>query len=973
MTDVPSTASFGYWVRRRRQALDLTQAELADRVGCATVTISKIEQDVRRPSLEIAELLAQQLGIPEDQQPLFVKAARAERSIARLPLTVEPLPSPDLPRNNLPAPLDPFVGREDEVAELNHLLAHGTTRLVTILGPGGIGKTRLALAVGEEQSAHSTVAHGGPSRAAQPEHTPLFPDGVFFVALAPLQLTEQVAATIAESIGYQLEIGEQTRTPERQLLDYLKRKSLLLILDNFEHLSRAGDLVLGILNTASNVQILVTSRERLHLRGEQVYPLQGLTFPHGNGQEELLRYSAAQLFLQYLRLGQPDFTLEAEDRVHLARICQLVGGMPLALSLAAGWAALLPLAEIAEEIQKNIDFLATELGDLPDRQRSMRAAFEYSWQRLHPNEQQILARLSVFHGGFDRQAAIDVAEASLHDLAALVAKSLVHVRPGRNRYEIHELLRQFAAEKLALQSRAVDVLRDRHGAYYTAWLEERAEELKGARQREALAALETDLENARVGWLWCVQQTALAPVEQGLDGLLLCYEWQGRYEEGRNVCVQALTTLARAHADGFVAQAKLQTWLCRFRRALGEVDDIGQLLQASMALLDRAELDGHDVRYARAAALEQQANLVAGTDIEAALLLFDQSLDRYRALNARWEMAGLMIDAGAHAVDHGLTERGDAWYRESRALFEALGDPRGLTMALVQMAVAANRRWDLDESVALLTQSIEILSNLGNRALLVNSQYVMGYALTFLGRFDGALAYMEASLTNATEQGSATRVFEATTSTAHALINLGDFEQAVIYGRDALSMAEAMQDSGLIGWSSYTLCQALLGNGSVEDAEQTARTGVAVCRSAGNRLNLACNLTLLARAVCDRGEIDAAGVYLVEALQITADLRYHDLFTLSGTAFFLARIGRTSDAIELYALLRTYPYVSKSAFFETVIGQHIDVLNTVPHAASQESVATTEEKRGRKQDLGETVVIWHNELASISRDLGAET
>jgi predicted ATPase len=291
---------------------------------------------------------------------------------------------------------------------------------------------------------------------------------------------------VADALNFPLQ-GDG-RSPQQRLLDYLRQKKILLLLDNFEHLLDGVNLVTNILQPAPDVQILVTSRERLHLRVEQVYPIEGLEFPDwatvspSGENEDAQRYTAVQLFLQSARRNQPDFVLHAKDDLtYLAHICRIVAGMPLALELAASWVDMLPLSEIAAELQKGLDFLETDIRDMPERHRSIRTAIDYSWQKLDEKERAIFAKLSVFRGGFTREAAQAVAGANLRPLARLVSKSLVQAGREEGRYQIHELLRQYGAEKLE-ESGEETAVRQKHSHFYCAALHSWEAELKSARQ-----------------------------------------------------------------------------------------------------------------------------------------------------------------------------------------------------------------------------------------------------------------------------------------------------------------------------------------------------------------------------------------------------------------------------------------------------------------------------------------------------------
>jgi len=392
-----------------------------------------------------------------------------------------PTPPAGAPRHNLPVQTTPFVGREAELTELGRLLADPGVRLLTILGAGGMGKTRLALEAG----------------AAQLNN---FERGVYFVSLAPLDAVEAIVPTVAEALGFSFYEGGE---PRQQLLDYLNQKTVLLLMDNFEHLLDGAGLVTEVLETAPDVKVLSTSRARLSVQGEQLFHLSGMDFPDWETPEDALEYSAVKLFLQSARRVQPGFELAAGDLRYVARICRLVQGMPLGILLAAAWLTMLTPAEVAAEIEASLDFLETDLRDVPERQRSMRAIFDHSWNLLTAREQAVMQALSVFRGGFAREAAQQVAGASLRELRSLVDRSLLQRDPA-GRYGIHELLRQYAAEKLRKVPAEDAAARDSHCAYYAGFLQGREAQLLGRGQRQALAEIGAEIENVRTAWDWAV-------------------------------------------------------------------------------------------------------------------------------------------------------------------------------------------------------------------------------------------------------------------------------------------------------------------------------------------------------------------------------------------------------------------------------------------------------------------------------------
>src|SRR6266508_960819 len=363
--------------------------------------------------------------------------------IAGLPCDFPLLKTIEAGMKNLPAPRTSFVGRVSELAEIDRLLEDGDCRLLTLVGPGGAGKTRLAL-------------------EAAARRIDRYPHGVHFVPLVAVASPELLAPAVAESIQFAVDGAHSGFSAQEQLLDYLGERSTLLVLDNFEHLVDGADLLGEIIERAPKVELLTTSRERLNVQSEWVFDVYGLGLTeNGNGGSGALR-----LFVERATQVEPDFSLDDDERTEALRICTLVEGLPLGIELAASWVSMLSCAEIAEEIERNIDFLATSMRDVPERHRSLRAAFDQSWRLLSGGQQAVLARLSVLRGDFEREAAGAVAGADLRLLSELVSKSLVR-RSGFGRYELHELLRQYSAEKLATgSSDALAATREHHARHY---------------------------------------------------------------------------------------------------------------------------------------------------------------------------------------------------------------------------------------------------------------------------------------------------------------------------------------------------------------------------------------------------------------------------------------------------------------------------------------------------------------------------
>ena len=432
-----------------------------------------------------------------------------------LPDDFPPLKSLDATRNNLPQQLTDFVGRQSELAEATRLL--GETRLLTILAPGGAGKTRLAL-----QAAAEVIAD--------------YHDGVFFISLAEISSTDDIIQTIAESIGVALSSDDAIQD---QLLTYLANRTQLLLFDNFEHLIDGASIVTEILRAAPNVTVIATTRSKLNVTGEVVLSLAGLETNWAT-TEEALQASGVRLFLDAAKRSNPAFALGNEDLDPLAEILQTTGGMPLGILLAAAWVDMLPVPEIASEIAKNLDFLETEMRDIPDRHRSVRAVFQYSWDLLSDDERDIFTALSVFRGGFTREAAAAVANASLRNLATLVNKALISPSPDTGRYAVHELLRQYAEAELKADKDHCLQVQDAHGAFHADLMGEFFDQFFVGNQPALLGKVEEDLDNIRVAWRHLLETQGFDEALKMVYGLHILYELRGWYLAGVSLFDQAL-------------------------------------------------------------------------------------------------------------------------------------------------------------------------------------------------------------------------------------------------------------------------------------------------------------------------------------------------------------------------------------------------------------------------------------------------
>lgn len=693
--------SFGNWLKRRRKALDISQQELAVRVGCSLSAIFKFESDARRPSRQIAELLAEHLQIPPEQRPQFLKVARREKmveSLEPLPVPLEPLaqPAPAPLDSNLLQPLTPLVGREHEVNLVVQQLREPHCRMLTLNGLGGVGKTRLAL-----------------EAAYQLRET--FAGGVYFVPLAGISDPRFILPAIADALGL-LFSGESD--PGVQLINYLREKEILLVLDNFEHLLQGVEQLIGILQGAQRVKLLVTSREPLNLQVEWVLEVQGLPVPAGDMDNGLQTSSAVLLFIQRARQARLGFELAPEEHPAVLRICQLVEGLPLGIELAAAWVRALSCEQISIEIERSLDFLSTSARDLPERHRSLRAVLNHSWDLLSEPEKEVFRRLSVFRGGFRREAAQEVAGACLEEIASLLNKSMVK-RVGEERYDLHELVRQYSAAQLESDTQELEQTRERYIRYYAGLLERWQKPLRSPRQSEILGEMSAEIDNLRQAWGWMVTRGQFADIHKSVHCLWYFYEILGRYQEGEATFGQAADALQARDGSGtrpdnvrLVVHGILLAHHGYFCTCLGCYEQASAAFQQSLTLL-RSMAD----RAALADTLMLLAYLQYRLgELQQASQSGLESLELNRALDIPLGTAYCLIILSYVRLGQGEYEQAYALSYESIAICrDRLGDPHGMIDSLITLSTAAKQLGKYDQAERWAQEALEISLSLNDR------------------------------------------------------------------------------------------------------------------------------------------------------------------------------------------------------------------------------------------------------------------
>jgi predicted ATPase/transcriptional regulator with XRE-family HTH domain len=776
-----SPSTFGEWLRQSRNDLHLTREQFARRVGCSVSALRKLEDGERRPSTQIAELLANCLNIPPAERSTFVNVARGEWSVDRLASLAKPIASPSVSsasttlRTNLPVLPTPLIGRQRDVEELSQLLRDPHCRLLSLVGPGGIGKTRLAI-----------------ETAAQVQD--VFADGVYFVPLASANAIRFIVPLIAEAIGFAFHHASRA-DPKTQLFGYLKEKQALLLTDNLEQLlTEPGIEVLPeLLAYAPHVKLLATSRECLRLQDEWVFEVQGLPVPESMYAEEFAQNTSVELFLQRARRAHVAFDATLEDYPAIVRICQLVDGYPLGIELAAAWVRTLSCDEIAGEIERGLDFLSLSARDVPARHRSMRAVFDHSWRLLPEEEQRVLLRLSTFRGGFRREAAEHVAKATLAVLSPLVTKSLLR-RSAAGRYDLHELIRQFAAEHFAERPEEQSVTQACHGSYYLTYFSQADGRLRRAAQRETLAELTAEMDNFRAAWDWAVIHGEFALIEQTMRTFFRLYDTRGWFQEGLDTLDRAVGALEMAHGHapldrtGQVALGHLLatcSWLA-YRQA--HYEQAQRMLERSMEIL--RPLHEPHVLVESITYLGRVMEMIG--NYARALELYSEGLEVAAAIGDRWFKAVcLTLHTALVGITLGMVKLEITHERLQSVVAEwrLIGDPRLIAFGLDFLSRSALRLGRYAQARAALEENVVLNSAIGFGWGLGTAYRGLGIVAQAQGKHQEAVVMFRKGLDTFTELGGIWFVARVLAEMGGSMLALGNEAEAGHLWREALRIA----------------------------------------------------------------------------------------------------------------------------------------------------------------------------------------
>lgn len=694
--------TFGEWLKRRRKSQGLTQAELALQISCSTSLIKKIEAEVRFPSRQIVSQLADAFNIPSNERETFQKFARGDWMAA-------PTDTEDAPwrifhlQHNLPIQLTSFIGREEEIADAIGLL--DSTHLLTLIGPGGTGKTRLSIQVANEVLKQ-------------------YPDGVWLVELASILNPLLVPRTTAIAIG----LREEPQQPVIDMLcDYLLKKEMLIILDNCEHLVDAcAQMTERILQTASNVKVFASSREALGIAGEVTYSVPPLKIPdlaELPPLDSLSQYESVKLFIDRAASVLPDFKVTTENAAIIAQICHCLDGIPLAIELAAAKIRVLGVEQIARRLDHRFKLLTGGSRTALERHRTLHGAVDWSYNLLPPKEQMLFRRLSVFVGGWTLRAAelvcggkpeqgIVISDEVLDLLEQLISKSLVSKEEthGRIRFRMLETIRQFAFEKL-VESGEKDLLHDKHLDFYLNLAESAEPYLRKTEQIDWLGQLDPEIENLRAALGWAMKSSSAETPLRLAGALGTFWEFRDFWLEGARWLDQALD-MEWDDANREVKSARVKALCFRADLAilLDDVDLLKKSAESASALCEELG-DAWGIAFTRtlnAFYMMQTGNMVVGRSH------LEQSLTEFQAMGDVWGEYYVLRWLIPVLFNTGNPEKGLELRQRTLVLARASGDRYLIAEELITLSFNLFLENQLEEAEALLDEAEQLSAKIGS-------------------------------------------------------------------------------------------------------------------------------------------------------------------------------------------------------------------------------------------------------------------
>lgn len=841
---------------------------------------------------EAERVLRDELGVePEPETRALVEQTLA----GPRPQPAPPAPPPAAPLSrfagaNLPPQSTPFIGRTMELGEIAYRLADPACRLLTLVGPGGIGKSRLSI-----QSAAGLTGQ--------------FSHGVCFVALAPLHTPDQVIPALAQALGLDMSLASSAYT---QVEDYLRAREMLLVLDNMEHLLPAAETLSRLLAAAPGVKMLVTSRQGLTLPEEWVFELGGMSFPSGGSFADAQNYSALALLAATARRVKGGFELTRENLPDAVRICRLVDGIPLGIELAAAWVRILSLREIADEIERSLDILTTQMRTVPERQRSIRAAFESSWNRLVEKDRAAFCSLAVFHGGFTRAAAAQIVGIDLTGLSTLVDQSLVRHAPD-GRYDLHELMRKFASEKLDERPDLREAMQTAHRRYYLEELIHMEEPIKGPQQVRVVQSSLKEMENFNAAWSNALQSHDLNAMVRAGPMVFLLFTRQLRMAEAIALLQPTIAWLEETQKekpDDAQGKLLLGALYCAFSSlTYGQysTQQVIDFLQRGLGLLEGLP----------ASKLKSFAYLVSNfgrltLDPVRMEKLFNETYTETQRAGDEWMLALCEMVYGG-VVNSTGTGRNLGLLHSALARFERLNDPWG--MGLVLNMLSGLHFWDADYPTAktYAAGALERFREVGERMRITEAQFNLGLIAMSLGEYDEAIRLYSDNLTALVDLGSRATIAAHENSIGYVLFLQGRLAEAEAYYLRARDRYAETDDVNGQAMALNNLGDLERARGNFDGARQLYAGGLALLNPELDHWLVCVCEKNLGKILVDLDRLAEAEEHLARALETAVHIQrtseLPDIFT--ARARLLARQGQAERAVEMLALSAAHPTTTR--------------------------------------------------------------
>lgn len=927
------------------------------------------------------QILKKELNVAPQAETklLYEKILRGEIQ-GRTFETAQTSPAKAASRSNLPLLPTPFMGRRPEVEQIKDLVRSPDHRLVTLIGPGGIGKTRLSI-----QSTSELVDE--------------FPDGVWFVPLAPLQSAEALVPAMAKALDFSFYREEER--PRQQLIDFLREKRMVLILDNFEHLLHEGtDLVSEFLAAAKHVKVLVTSRERLNLQGEQLYRVSGMRTPSVNDvmawtdlEEQSKAFSALQLFVQRARRVRPDFRLTQDNLTAVTEICRLVGGMPLGIELAAAWLEVLTPKEIAAEVAWSLDFLATDQQDVSDRQRSIRAIFESSWKLLTAQEQKVFQELTVFRGSFSRDAAETVTGAPTRMLLGLANKSwLQQVEEGR--FALHEVLRQYGYERLQSQGEEWLTANDRHADYYLNLVQELERDMEGSKQIEAADAVGREFgNNIQAAWDWLVDRHRFADLTNRMAiglfhfGLIRTHatvliammrqarkampEPQGHQELIQQAIFETVETWFEVswsvmsnesqermrklaeRIEQFDLADGMGFWISVWTVAYRVGIDFSKVFVDVQNVLRQPEVKGNPWLYACILLLTYS---LPGAEESAREMYLMEALGIFQTIGVVHEQASTFQILGDMAWIAKSFDKAVQFKQAALELYEKTGDQFSVGQIWFDLARIDLLQGNFEPAFHAYHEGLRIYERTGNKRLIGITSSWESLAASRYSTLEHAFETRQRSLVIAEEENSLNDFSWALWEMGELYRLKGDREQAAAWYQKALPIFEKLGDLNGIGSYYRGLGDIALGLRHWEEAHQQFQRSIEALTQdhrSWSIWNIAYVQAGLGRSLIGLGRFSEARDILQKAIQNAHECNGWDLIfvPLLGCAERYAAQGRYEPALELAAFI----VEQRISWNETKHLAH-KIIESASREMSSEAVHQTQ-ARGREMSINRAVVV----------------